>query len=783
MVAVLTRPDAPAGRSRRLVRSPVARWADEWGVEVLTPQRPRDQSFLDRLAELAPDCVPVVAYGALVPPVALAMPSHGWVNLHFSLLPAWRGAAPVQHAVLHGDELTGASVFQLEAGLDTGPVFGTVVEPIRPRDTSGDLLDRLAVAGAELLVAVLDAIEAGTAHAVPQPADGVSLAPKITVADAEVRWSEPAFAVDRRIRACTPAPGAFTTFRGERTKLFPVRPLAPATDWRRARSRRGRSSWRRAGYWSAPPRSPVELGDVRPAGKRDMSAVDWARGARAGTQRATRMTPARPSRGPHSTHRREPARPAGRGGPRADKPVDPARRAAYEAIAAVHRDDAFANIVLPRLLRESRIVGRDAALATELTYGALRSEGQLDAIIAHAASRPVARIDPPARDSLRLGAYQLLYTRVPAHAAVATTVDLVRSVAPGAVGFANAVMRRRLRTGPHRMAREGRARRDRQTRSAISPWCTLIQSGWCGPSPRRWASTRHSRRGGRSWPRPWRRTTSGRSCTCAPDPAASTRRSWRRRSVDWSVRTRPYAVYLPEGAPGDIAAVARGRAHVQDEGSQLVAIGLADAAGRRAATSVGSTSAPVPAARRRCWVRSPPQRGARVTAVEIAPHRARLVEQAVLGLPVDVVCADGRDVGTDEALPEGGFDRVLVDAPCTGLGSLRRRPESRWRRQPSDLPPLTRLQRELLTAALRAVRPGGVVGYATCSPHLVETRVTVAETVRRATSTMDGGTVELLDARACLPSELRDLGDGPTVQLWPHRHGTDAMYLALLRRT
>ena len=280
VVAVLTRPDAPAGRNRRLVRSPVARWADEWGVEVLTPQRPREQSFLDRLAELAPDCVPVVAYGALVPPVALAMPSHGWVNLHFSLLPAWRGAAPVQHAVLHGDELTGASVFQLEAGLDTGPVFGTVVESIRPRDTSGELLDRLAVAGAELLVAVLDAIEAGTAHAVPQPADGVSLAPKITVAEAEVRWSEPVFAVDRRIRACTPAPGAFTMFRGERTKLFPVRPLAPSDALALGTVEPGEIVVQKSRVLVGTATGPVELGDIRPAGKRDMSAVEWARGAR-----------------------------------------------------------------------------------------------------------------------------------------------------------------------------------------------------------------------------------------------------------------------------------------------------------------------------------------------------------------------------------------------------------------------------------------------------------------------------------------------------------------------
>src|SRR5437762_1591792 len=178
LVAVVTRPDAPAGRGRRLVRSPVGAWADERGIEVLTPARPREPEFLDRLKSIAPECVPVVAYGALVPPAALEIPRYGWVNLHFSLLPAWRGAAPVQHAVLHGDEITGASVFQLEAGLDTGPVFGTRTEPIRPTDTAGDLLERLAHAGARLLVEVLDGIEAGVLAAVPQPVEGVSLAPK-----------------------------------------------------------------------------------------------------------------------------------------------------------------------------------------------------------------------------------------------------------------------------------------------------------------------------------------------------------------------------------------------------------------------------------------------------------------------------------------------------------------------------------------------------------------------------------------------------------------------------
>jgi methionyl-tRNA formyltransferase len=275
IVAVLTRPDAPAGRRRHLARSAVGQWADDWGRGARA-DRPRDQSFLDRLAELAPDCVPVVAYGGLVPAAALAIPRHGWVNLHFSLLPAWRGAAPVQHTLLHGDEMTGASVFQIEERLDTGPVFGSLVEPVRPRDTSGDLLDRLAVAGTDLLVTVLDAIETGTARAIPQPAEGVSLAPRITAGDAEVRWTEPSFAVDRRIRACTPAPGAWTTFRGERTKLYPVRPQPAGSPPLPP----GQLLVEKDRVLVGTATEPVELGEVRPAGRKAIPAIDWARGAR-----------------------------------------------------------------------------------------------------------------------------------------------------------------------------------------------------------------------------------------------------------------------------------------------------------------------------------------------------------------------------------------------------------------------------------------------------------------------------------------------------------------------
>ncbi|MGH8795017.1 MAG: methionyl-tRNA formyltransferase [Stackebrandtia sp.] len=275
LAAVLTRPDAPTGRGRKLSRSPVGAWADGNGVETLTPAKPKDPEFLDRLRAIAPDCVPVVAYGALVPAAALEIPGHGWINLHFSLLPAWRGAAPVQHAVLHGDEVTGASVFQLETGLDTGPVFGTVAETVRPQDTSGDLLERLADSGATLLTHVLDAIEDKTAAAVPQPADGVTLAPKVTVEDARIRWDEPAFAVDRRVRAVTPAPGAWTTWNGERVRLSPV-----TVDPEGPRLAPGAVAVGKSAVHVGAAGAPVRLSRIQPPGKKPMAAADWGRGLR-----------------------------------------------------------------------------------------------------------------------------------------------------------------------------------------------------------------------------------------------------------------------------------------------------------------------------------------------------------------------------------------------------------------------------------------------------------------------------------------------------------------------
>ncbi|MGV9571057.1 methionyl-tRNA formyltransferase [Streptomyces nigra] len=275
VAAVVTRPDAQAGRGRRMVASPVAERAAEAGIEVLKPAKPKDPEFLERLRDLAPDCCPVVAYGALLPRVALDIPAHGWVNLHFSLLPAWRGAAPVQHAIMAGDEITGASTFLIEEGLDSGPVYGTVTEEIRPTDTSGDLLTRLAFAGAGLLAATMDGIEDGTLKAVPQPADGVTLAPKVNVEDAHIDWSAPSLRVDRVVRGCTPAPGAWTTFRGERLKLIQVQPVPGRDDLAPGEIAAGKNN-----VYVGTGSYAVELLWVQAQGKKPMRAADWARGVR-----------------------------------------------------------------------------------------------------------------------------------------------------------------------------------------------------------------------------------------------------------------------------------------------------------------------------------------------------------------------------------------------------------------------------------------------------------------------------------------------------------------------
>jgi len=275
VIAVLTRPDAPVGRHRKPEPSPVAREALARGIPLLRPARPNSPEFVAELAALAPECCAVVAYGALLRDALLAVPPHGWINLHFSLLPAWRGAAPVQAAIAAGDTITGATTFRIEPSLDSGPVYGVVTETIRPIDTAGDLLERLALSGAALLSTTLDGIADGTLTPRPQPADGVSMAPKITVEQARVRWDLPAPVVERRIRAVTPNPGAWTLIGDLRVKLGPVgiddapEALPP-----------GAIHVDRKSVWIGTGSAPVRLNQIQPPGKKPMNAVDWARGAR-----------------------------------------------------------------------------------------------------------------------------------------------------------------------------------------------------------------------------------------------------------------------------------------------------------------------------------------------------------------------------------------------------------------------------------------------------------------------------------------------------------------------
>jgi methionyl-tRNA formyltransferase len=273
VIAVVTRPDAAAGRGRKTMRSPVGQLADEHGIPVFTPAKPSDPDFVSQLTQLAPDVCPVVAYGALLPQPVLDIPRFGWINLHFSLLPAWRGAAPVQAAIAAGDEITGASTFLLDAGMDTGPVLGVVTERVRATDTTGDLLTRLASSGADLLAATLDAIEDGTASAHPQPEDGISYASKVSVDAARIDWTRSAAFVDRHIRSVTPAPGAWTTIGELRVKIAPTTrsedTLAP-----------GEIAVRKSGVHIGTGTTAVVLGDVQPQGKKLMKALDWARGAR-----------------------------------------------------------------------------------------------------------------------------------------------------------------------------------------------------------------------------------------------------------------------------------------------------------------------------------------------------------------------------------------------------------------------------------------------------------------------------------------------------------------------
>lgn len=486
--------------------------------------------------------------------------------------------------------------------------------------------------------------------------------------------------------------------------------------------------------------------------------------------------------------------PGGRGGPHrrgprqrsAQRPAqrarqaDPAREVAFQTLAAV-TDGAYANLELPRQLRRAGVSGRDAAFATELCYGTVRMQGLYDAVIGAAGDRPVAQIDPPVLDVLRLGAHQLLGMRVPDHAAVSATVALARQhVGAGAGGFVNAVLRRvseaDRETWVTRVTEPVADELDRLALRESHPgWIVrALRAALLGNATATPESVSQNLTGllrAHNEPGPLTlvaRPGLGadeelRAAGATPNPAA------------------PTAWTLPGGDPGALAPVRDGRAAVQDAGSQLVALALAAApldgpdqewldlcagpggkAGLLAAVAAG--------------------RGARLRANEVTPHRADLVRNTLAavraaGGEVEVTVQDGRAMGTQEP---GRFDRVLVDAPCTGLGALRRRPEARWRRSPQDLTALGPLQRDLLAAALDATRPGGVVVYATCSPHLAETHFVVNDTVkRREDATLEDVRPFVLDRGA---GQVPDTGPGPWAQLWSDRHDTDSMFLALLRK-
>lgn len=463
--------------------------------------------------------------------------------------------------------------------------------------------------------------------------------------------------------------------------------------------------------------------------------------------------------------------------------VDESRRVAYAVLRAVAEDDAYANLVLPKMLRQKRLSGRDAAFATELTYGVLRGRGSYDALLTTVVDRPFATLDSGVLDALRLGAHQLLAMRVPDHAAVATTVALARTeLGTGPSGLVNAVLRKIA----------GRE---------LDPWLAEVAPDAATDvdgnlsvrySHPQWIvrSLREALRAHGHDPAELEELLVSDNTPAAVSLAALpglTRPEDLFVTDDRMVEIGPgrwssTAARVDHGDPGIVAAVREGRARVQDEGSQLVAqlLAAADVTGR---DERWLDLCAGPGGKAALLAALGAQRGARLTAIELAPHRADLVKTALVAIPsaVDVRVGDGRDVGTDEP---GAYDRVLVDAPCTGLGALRRRPEARWRRTPGDLADLGPLQRSLLASALDAVRPGGVVAYATCSPVLAETRLVVDDAVKAARKR--GVAVERIDTPAVLAGlvdGMEGAAAGLAVQLWPHTHGTDAMHVALLRRT
>ncbi|MFG2605450.1 RsmB/NOP family class I SAM-dependent RNA methyltransferase [Streptomyces sp. NPDC048514] len=451
---------------------------------------------------------------------------------------------------------------------------------------------------------------------------------------------------------------------------------------------------------------------------------------------------------------------------------DPVRILAFEALRAVDERDAYANLVLPPLLKKARekadFDARDAALATELVYGTLRRQGTYDAVVAACVDRPLREVDPPVLDVLSLGVHQLLGTRIPTHAAVSASVELARVVlGDGRAKFVNAVLRK-------------------VASDDLQGWIAKVAPPY-EDDPEEHLAVVHSHPrwvvsalwdslgGGRAGIEDLLAADNERpEVTLVARPGRSTAEELLREESAVPGRWSPYAVRLAEGGePGAVEAVREGRAGVQDEGSQLVALALANAP-VEGADEKWLDGCAGPGGKAALLAALAAERGAALLASEKQPHRAGLVARALAGNPgpYQVIAADG----TRPPWRPGTFDRVLMDVPCTGLGALRRRPEARWRRRPEDLEDFAPLQRSLLRTALDSVRVGGVVGYATCSPHLAETRAVVADVLKQYPDT------ELIDARPLLPG-LTELGEGPDVQLWPHLHGTDAMYLALVRRT
>jgi 16S rRNA (cytosine967-C5)-methyltransferase len=459
--------------------------------------------------------------------------------------------------------------------------------------------------------------------------------------------------------------------------------------------------------------------------------------------------------------------------------VDPARGVAFEVLRAVATQDSYANLVLPKMLREKRLSGRDAAFATELAYGVLRGRGTYDALLATLVDRPLADLDDGVLDVLRMGLHQLLAMRVPDHAAVATSVAVARThVGGGPSGLVNAVLRKASGRELAQWAAEvapGDSDDDLAVRYSHPQW--VVRS-------LREALRAHGHDAAELTDLLVADNTAAHVALAAL-PGLTTVGDLVGRDAHVEVGTgrwSPTAAHVVHGDPGRLAAVRAGRARVQDEGSQLVALVLAaaDVEGR---DERWLDLCAGPGGKAALLAATGAQRGARLTAVEVAPHRADLVRQALAPLQgsVEVRVADGREVGAAEP---GEYDRVLVDAPCTGLGALRRRPEARWRRTPADLGSLAPLQRELLGSALDAVRPGGVVAYATCSPVLSETRLVVDDALKAAAKR--GVVAERIDTPAVLDRVVPGLSGaaaGLGVQLWPHTHGTDAMHVALVRRT